>query len=817
MRGGRNHRGFLAGLLAVAAAGPAVLMGAGIKAAGAATAGAAAAQPAGAGAGTVASLSFPPAPMAPAGTLAPGQAVAVTLTALDSSGAPVNDALVYLSLGSTAAAAGTASVAGVALTSTPEPFTTSQNGLVAIAYATADPQCSTSGVCIPAAYPTTGADQIQASSAGPSGAGGAGSSTAPATAQDSYSYASAAPAPDRYSFSPDPLAGPGSLQAGQSVPVILSVTQSSGAPEAQASVFISVTTTSGGGTPILTSTQCVQEQISTAPVACTTDANGEVALEYSVANPGPGSSLPTTGEDVITVQNRATAANESAADVYEYGAVSYQLSSTPMAPTGSLGSNQAQTVSITVTGPDGMPVADCPVYLFLAAKDQAAAGAAAATGATPSQANPTGAPTLGTSPAPFDTDADGVILVTYSAPPDLPASGMDVLVAQNRASGSDVAVFDPYSFSAPEFSFSPDPLAPGAYLGAGQSVTTSLSVSASAPAVYLSFDPAPGGGSASVGGVALDSAPTAFSPGPGGGLSLTYQAPASLPRSGVDRIVVQDAASAPAGAASDLYSFSPGPAGGSGSGSGPGYWLVASDGGVFSFGDARFFGSTGAIHLAAPVVGMAATPDGGGYWLVASDGGVFSFGDARFFGSTGAIHLAAAIVGMAATPDGGGYWLVASDGGVFSFGDARFQGSEGGAHLPGAIVGMAATPDGGGYWLAGADGSVYSFGDAPARGGANGTGLAAPVVGISPTATGLGYWLLAADGGVFSFGDAAWYGSTGGQRLNAPVRAMAVTANAAGYWLIARDGGVFAFGNATYEGSEGGKRLNSPVVGAATT
>jgi hypothetical protein len=30
---------------------------------------------------------------------------------------------------------------------------------------------------------------------------------------------------------------------------------------------------------------------------------------------------------------------------------------------------------------------------------------------------------------------------------------------------------------------------------------------------------------------------------------------------------------------------------------------------------------------------MAATSDGGGYWLVASDGGIFNFGDAGFHGS----------------------------------------------------------------------------------------------------------------------------------------------------------------------------------------
>ena len=40
--------------------------------------------------------------------------------------------------------------------------------------------------------------------------------------------------------------------------------------------------------------------------------------------------------------------------------------------------------------------------------------------------------------------------------------------------------------------------------------------------------------------------------------------------------------------------------------------------------------------LNRPIVGMTTTPDGGGYWLVASDGGIFAFGDASFFGSAGA-------------------------------------------------------------------------------------------------------------------------------------------------------------------------------------
>ena len=144
-----------------------------------------------------------------------------------------------------------------------------------------------------------------------------------------------------------------------------------------------------------------------------------------------------------------------------------------------------------------------------------------------------------------------------------------------------------------------------------------------------------------------------------------------------------------------------------------GYWLVGSDGGVFNYGDASFFGSTGSLKLNAPVVGMASTPyspgaggapaspAGLGYWLVASDGGIFNYGDAGFFGSAGGTPLNKPIVGMAPTPDGKGYWLVASDGGVFSYGDATFYGSTGGMKLNAPIVGIAATPDGKGYWLVG--------------------------------------------------------------------------------------------------------------------
>jgi hypothetical protein len=177
--------------------------------------------------------------------------------------------------------------------------------------------------------------------------------------------------------------------------------------------------------------------------------------------------------------------------------------------------------------------------------------------------------------------------------------------------------------------------------------------------------------------------------------------------------------------------------------SGNGYWMTAADGGIFSFGDAPFLGSTGGIQLNRPIVDMAATPNGNGYWLVASDGGVFCFGNAPFRGSTGGIRLNRPIVGMAATPSGAGYWLVADDGGVFCFGDARFLGSLGGTRLIAPIVSLAATPTGNGYWMLGADGGVFTIGDARFFGNlaADGSAQARRVYDIEARPAGDGYWI----------------------------------------------------------------------------
>jgi hypothetical protein len=244
----------------------------------------------------------------------------------------------------------------------------------------------------------------------------------------------------------------------------------------------------------------------------------------------------------------------------------------------------------------------------------------------------------------------------------------------------------------------------------------------------------------------------------------------------------------------------------------PAYWLVASDGGIFSFGGAGFYGSTGGMQLNKPIVGMAGTPDSGGYWLVASDGGIFTFGDAAFYGSTGNLTLNKPVVGMASTPDGHGYWLVASDGGIFAFGDAAFYGSTGNLTLNKPIVSMATTSDGHGYWLVASDGGIFAYGDAHFYGSAGNLTLQKPVVAMAASSGGTGYLLVASDGGVFSYGKTAFWGSLGSEPLARPIVSMATNGKDTGYWFTDNNGAVSAFGSAGYYGSAP-QVLKQPVVG----
>ena len=239
----------------------------------------------------------------------------------------------------------------------------------------------------------------------------------------------------------------------------------------------------------------------------------------------------------------------------------------------------------------------------------------------------------------------------------------------------------------------------------------------------------------------------------------------------------------------------------------PGYWLVGSDGGVFSFGAAVFHGSTGGLVLQRPVVGMVPTADHAGYWEVASDGGVFAFGDAGYYGSipsdgiapAGTVgstrRLNAPIVAIVPSNNGRGYFMVAADGGVFAFGDATFAGScPGIGTCPGSAMSVLPDTSGKGYWLVTTVGAVYAFGDAQYLGAPGST--PSPITSAVHTLDGQGYWILTADGSVYPYGDAPDLGGVSGAGAADPATAIFTPADYGGYSIVTADGAVSPFGTA---------------------
>jgi hypothetical protein len=242
----------------------------------------------------------------------------------------------------------------------------------------------------------------------------------------------------------------------------------------------------------------------------------------------------------------------------------------------------------------------------------------------------------------------------------------------------------------------------------------------------------------------------------------------------------------------------------------------------------------GPAVLAPSEASAAPNPSAPGYWLAASDGGVFAFG-VPFFGSGASpggpctfspqppstLNGAFGCGAIAATPGGDGYWLLNVSRFPTAFGAATPPVQTGCTGLNGASgewTGIASSPTGKGFFMVSSNGGVVGCGDAQPIGGLTSETLNAPVVGMAATTDGKGYWLVASDGGVFAVGqgaggDALLYGSMGGTHLNQPVVGIAATADGRGYWLAAADGGVFSFGDAPFRGSMAGTPLVAPVVG----
>ncbi|WP_227647716.1 hypothetical protein, partial [Klebsiella pneumoniae] len=73
-----------------------------------------------------------------------------------------------------------------------------------------------------------------------------------------------------------------------------------------------------------------------------------------------------------------------------------------------------------------------------------------------------------------------------------------------------------------------------------------------------------------------------------------------------------------------------------------GYWVVADDGQVFNFGDARQQprndGQAFENTSFSPCVDMTSTPDGQGYWVLQTNGTVHSFGNTFVHAGPGPVN-----------------------------------------------------------------------------------------------------------------------------------------------------------------------------------
>jgi hypothetical protein len=230
----------------------------------------------------------------------------------------------------------------------------------------------------------------------------------------------------------------------------------------------------------------------------------------------------------------------------------------------------------------------------------------------------------------------------------------------------------------------------------------------------------------------------------------------------------------------------------------PGYWMMTTTGGVYSF-NVPFKGALTSLPP-TPIIGLAESPTGSGYWLATQSGGIYSFG-VRFQGALTS-KPAAPIVAIASDPATGGYWLFGKNGAVYGFNAPNYgQGTT--YHLTN-VAAAGAAPNGFGYWLVTSTGSVYAFGPGAKYEGA--AHPSAPIVSMAPDPHSAGYWLLASNGSVYAE-DAPYLGAATGQDTTCITPDPATS----GYWISIANGGVYSFG-AKFYGSAAPDHPHGAVV-----
>lgn len=192
---------------------------------------------------------------------------------------------------------------------------------------------------------------------------------------------------------------------------------------------------------------------------------------------------------------------------------------------------------------------------------------------------------------------------------------------------------------------------------------------------------------------------------------------------------------------------------------GQGCLVLDRSGYIAALGTARSLGDLSSLDLVAPPVDIVASPTSVGYWVIDSNGSVFSFGNAPFLeGVPQVTHHAVTAVKIEPTVDGAGYWIVDRKGGVHSFGSAPFHGALVDTRpVDGLrVVDFAAGPGSQGYLFLDSDGHVHPFGDVPYFGSPSLFGRVDAVGLISRPG---GYLVVDARGAITAFGNVANLGS----------------------------------------------------------
>ena len=157
---------------------------------------------------------------------------------------------------------------------------------------------------------------------------------------------------------------------------------------------------------------------------------------------------------------------------------------------------------------------------------------------------------------------------------------------------------------------------------------------------------------------------------------------------------------------------------------------------------------------------MASTPDGKGYWLLGSNGSVYTYGDATFHGAEG-IFTGNYAVSISSTPDGHGYWITDNAGNSYPFGDAPYLGQVGypGNNQPNSIISSRFEASAYGFWAADELGGVYTNNTRSYNSLANQGTL---VSSMSSVFEDQGYYLNTYFGFIYPFGPrAAFFGNAG--------------------------------------------------------